>query len=58
MILDVQQIHGFYGKSHILQGVSLQINDGETVTLWAVTARVSRPRSRPLPVSSHRSAVR
>ena len=33
MILDVQQIHGFYGKSHILQGVSLQINDGETVTL-------------------------
>lgn len=33
MILDVQQIHGFYGKSHILQGVSLRINDGETVTL-------------------------
>ena len=33
MILDVQQIHGFYGKSHILQGVSLQIDDGETVTL-------------------------
>ncbi|WP_454828816.1 ABC transporter ATP-binding protein [Paraburkholderia xenovorans] len=33
MILDVQQIHGFYGKSHILQGVSLQINDGETATL-------------------------
>ena len=33
MILDVQQMHGFYGKSHILQGVSLQINDGETVTL-------------------------
>ncbi|ABE33431.1 ABC transporter family protein [Paraburkholderia xenovorans LB400] len=33
MILDVQQIHGFYGKSHILQGVSLQINEGETVTL-------------------------
>lgn len=33
MILDVQQIHGFYGKSHILQGVSLQIAEGETVTL-------------------------
>jgi branched-chain amino acid transport system ATP-binding protein len=33
MILDVRQIHGFYGKSHILQGVSLQIDDGETVTL-------------------------
>ncbi|WP_421376017.1 ABC transporter ATP-binding protein [Paraburkholderia sp. DD10] len=33
MILDVQQIHGFYGKSHILQGVTLQVDDGETVTL-------------------------
>jgi len=33
MILDVQNIHGFYGKSHILQGVSLQIGDGELVTL-------------------------
>lgn len=33
MILDVQQIHGFYGKSHILQGVTLQVDEGETVTL-------------------------
>ena len=33
MILDVQQIHGFYGKSHILQGVTLRIDEGETVTL-------------------------
>jgi branched-chain amino acid transport system ATP-binding protein len=33
MILDVQQIHGFYGKSHILQGVTLRIGEGETVTL-------------------------
>ena len=33
MILDVQQIHGFYGKSHILQGVTLRVDEGETVTL-------------------------
>jgi branched-chain amino acid transport system ATP-binding protein len=33
MILDVQQIHGFYGKSHILQGVTLRVEEGETVTL-------------------------
>jgi ABC-type cobalamin/Fe3+-siderophores transport system ATPase subunit len=33
MILDVQQIHGFYGKSHILQGVTLRVGEGETVTL-------------------------
>ncbi|SAK45484.1 ABC transporter [Caballeronia pedi] len=33
MMLDVRDIHGYYGKSHILQGVSLQIGEGETVTL-------------------------
>jgi branched-chain amino acid transport system ATP-binding protein len=33
MILDVQDVHAFYGKSHILQGVSLTIGKGETVTL-------------------------
>jgi branched-chain amino acid transport system ATP-binding protein len=33
MILEVQQIHGFYGKSHILQGVTLCIEEGQTVTL-------------------------
>ena len=32
-MLEVRDLHAFYGKSHILQGVSLQINDGETVTL-------------------------
>ncbi|WP_343675875.1 ABC transporter ATP-binding protein [Paraburkholderia heleia] len=33
MMLDVRDIHAYYGKSHILQGVSLQVNEGETVTL-------------------------
>lgn len=33
MILDVENLHSHYGKSHILQGVSLRINDGELVTL-------------------------
>lgn len=33
MMLDVQQIHGYYGKSHILQGVSFSVGDGELVTL-------------------------
>ncbi len=32
-MLDVQDIHGYYGKSHVLQGVSLAIGDGELVTL-------------------------
>ena len=33
MILSVEQIHGYYGKSHILQGVSLNVAEGEVVTL-------------------------
>ena len=33
MMLDVRDVHAFYDKSHILQGVSLAVNEGETVTL-------------------------
>jgi branched-chain amino acid transport system ATP-binding protein len=33
MTLDVRDVHAYYGKSHILQGVSLQVKEGETVTL-------------------------
>ncbi len=32
-MLDVQAIHGYYGKSHVLQGVSLTVREGELVTL-------------------------
>ena len=32
-MLSVRDLHAYYGKSHILQGVSLEVNDGETVTL-------------------------
>ncbi|WP_006579317.1 MULTISPECIES: ABC transporter ATP-binding protein [Cupriavidus] len=32
-MLDVQAIHGYYGKSHVLQGVSLAVGEGELVTL-------------------------
>lgn len=33
MILDVQNIHTYYGESHALQGVSLSLQAGETVCL-------------------------
>lgn len=33
MILQVQDIHTYYGQSHILQGVSLEVEKGEIVTL-------------------------
>ena len=33
MMLDVRDVHAYYGKSHILQGMSLHVDEGETVTL-------------------------
>jgi branched-chain amino acid transport system ATP-binding protein len=33
MILELDALHAHYGKSHVLQGVSLQIGDGELVSL-------------------------
>ncbi len=32
-MLDVHDLHAFYGKSHILQGVDLQVKAGEIVSL-------------------------
>ena len=33
MILQVQNLHAYYGQSHILHGVDLNIGDGEIVSL-------------------------
>jgi len=33
MMLQLDQVHAYYGKSHILHGVSLEVNKGELVTL-------------------------
>ena len=33
MILEVRNLHAYYGKSHILQGVDLAIGEGEIVSL-------------------------
>lgn len=32
-MLEVQDLHAYYGKSHILQGVNMQIGEGEIVAL-------------------------
>ena len=32
-ILDIRQLHAFYGKSHVLHGVDLQVGPGEIVSL-------------------------
>ena len=33
MILGVDNLHAHYGKSHVLQGISFHVNNGELVTL-------------------------
>ena len=33
MILEVRDLHAFYGQSHILHGVDLAVNEGEIVSL-------------------------
>src|SRR6202012_2173115 len=33
LMLEVRELHAYYGKSHILQGVDLQIAAGEVVSL-------------------------
>ncbi|VIO75840.1 High-affinity branched-chain amino acid transport ATP-binding protein LivF [Bradyrhizobium ivorense] len=33
MMLEVRDLHAFYGKSHILQGVDLSVAEGEIVSL-------------------------
>ncbi len=33
MILELDQLQGHYGKSHVLQGISLHVDAGELVTL-------------------------
>jgi branched-chain amino acid transport system ATP-binding protein len=32
-ILELENVHAHYGKSHVLQGVTMEVNDGELVTL-------------------------
>eukprot|EP01012_Entosiphon_sulcatum_P052412 TRINITY_DN7203_c0_g1_i1.p1 TRINITY_DN7203_c0_g1~~TRINITY_DN7203_c0_g1_i1.p1 ORF type:complete len:241 (-),score=68.52 TRINITY_DN7203_c0_g1_i1:118-840(-) len=32
-MLEVSDLHGFYGESHVLHGVSLEVRQGEVVTL-------------------------
>ncbi len=32
-LLDVQDLHAYYGESHVLHGVDLQVSEGELVTL-------------------------
>ena len=41
-MLEVRDLNAYYGKSHILQGVSFDVQDGEIVTLWADRVELRR----------------
>jgi branched-chain amino acid transport system ATP-binding protein len=32
-VLKIENLHGYYGKSHVLHGVSLDVGKGEIVAL-------------------------
>ena len=32
-MLEVEDLHAYYGKSHILQGVNLRVGEGEIVSI-------------------------
>ena len=36
MILEAKDIHAFYGTSHILFGISMEIGEGEAVCRWQI----------------------
>jgi branched-chain amino acid transport system ATP-binding protein len=42
-MLSVENIHSYYDKSHVLEGVSLQVREGELVTLRSILGIV-QPR--------------
>ena len=32
-VLKIQNLHGWYGESHVLHGIDLEVANGEVVTL-------------------------
>jgi branched-chain amino acid transport system ATP-binding protein len=39
--LSVENLHAFYGESHILHGVSFDVKEGELITLLVVMVPVA-----------------
>ena len=55
-MLEVEDLHAYYGKSHILQGVDLSVNEGEIVSLLGrngVGRSTTTPRSAGFPTRSY-----
>ncbi len=41
---EVQDLHGWYGESHVLHGVNFPVNEGEVVTLLGRNGAGGRAR--------------
>jgi len=50
-MLELRDVHTYYGDSYVLQGISLTVKDGSVVPCWAGTAWVRPPPSGPLSAS-------
>ena len=55
-MLEVKDLHAYYGKSHILQGVDIHIDAGEVVSFWDAMASGAPRRSKPSWARYHRTA--
>ena len=51
-MLEVRDLHAYYGKSHILQGVNMRVGEGEIVALLGRNGvgRSTTSMKRPPPV--------
>ena len=47
VMLKIDQLHAFYGKSHVLHGVSLRVGRAKLWHCWGATARAAPPRPKP-----------
>ncbi len=51
-MLEVQDLHGWYGESHVLHGVNFHVDEGEVVTLLGRNGAGPPARCAPSWVSS------
>ena len=54
MMLEVRDLHAFYGKSHILQGVNLSVGKGEIVSRFRSSMFTVHERSLSARIGSNR----
>ena len=47
MLKLIENLHAYYGKSHVLHGVQFEVGEGEIVACWGATARAAPPPPRP-----------